>query len=169
MKVPPKRHLHSSNPLDYLSDPLDYSNANGELEHGIEDVAEEGAELEFGPTLEDLLDDARVPQATPASPMDVHALRHKLHLSQRDFAGRFGFSLATLRHWERGDRRPTGTALVLLHVIRDNPRAVLLAVRKARTNDPGRLAAMKPYKSMRASPGFGDRGPPLRPRGPRRR
>ncbi|HEX8009985.1 MAG TPA: transcriptional regulator, partial [Casimicrobiaceae bacterium] len=41
---------------------------------------------------------------------------------------RFGISLGTLRHWERGDRRPHGTALVLLQVIDRNPRAVLQAL-----------------------------------------
>jgi DNA-binding transcriptional regulator YiaG len=133
------------------------------------DVAEDVPGLGLGPTLEDLLRDGPALEDIPAPPMDVYALRRKLHLSQRDFAGRFGFSLATLRHWEHRDRKPRGTALVLLHVIRDNPRAVLLAVRKARKNDPGQLAATKPYKSMRAPPGFGERGPPLRPRGPRRR
>jgi DNA-binding transcriptional regulator YiaG len=141
------------------------------MRHGIEDVAEneEVPGHQLGPTLESLLGQAQTLAELCASPMDVHALRRKLHLSQRDFAGRFGFPLATLRHWERGDRKPTGTALVLLHVIRDNPRAVLLAVRKARRSEPGRLARVKPYKSMRAPPGFGERGPPLRPRGPRRR
>jgi putative transcriptional regulator len=143
------------------------------LKATLERLLDETRESEFGPTLEnlleDLLGDLQQPDAAPVPAMDVQALRRKLHLSQRDFAGRFGFSLATLRHWERGDRNPTGTALVLLHVIRDNSRAVLLAVRKARAHDPGRLAAMKQRKSMRASPGFGERGPPLRPRGPRRR
>jgi putative transcriptional regulator len=139
------------------------------MRHPIEDVAEEAREHGLGPSLDELLGNAAQLEDIPAPPMDVFALRRKLHLSQRDFAGRFGFSLATLRHWEHGDRRPTGTALVLLHVIRDNPRAVLLAVRKARRDEPGRLARVKPYKSMRAPPGFGERGPPLRPRGPQRR
>jgi putative transcriptional regulator len=36
--------------------------------------------------------------------------------------------VATLRHWERGDRRPTGASLVLLNVINRNPKAVLAAL-----------------------------------------
>ncbi|MDP1535173.1 MAG: helix-turn-helix domain-containing protein [Rubrivivax sp.] len=29
-------------------------------------------------------------------------------MTQEQFAARFGFSVATLRHWERGDRSPHG-------------------------------------------------------------
>jgi hypothetical protein len=64
---------------------------------------------------------------------------------------------------------PAGTALVLLNVIRENPRVVLQAVRKARLRDAGSLAAIEPRKTNRAPPGFGGRPPALRPRGPRRR
>jgi len=31
-------------------------------------------------------------------------------LTQEQFAACFGFSAATLRHWERGDRSPHGSA-----------------------------------------------------------
>ena len=55
--------------------------------------------------------------------LDVRAIRLKLGLTQRLFAGVFAIPLATLRHWERGNRRPAGAALVLLHVIRAHPRA----------------------------------------------
>ena len=46
-------------------------------------------------------------------PVDVKALRTKVCMTQVQFAVRFGFSTATLRHWERGDRAPQGPALVL--------------------------------------------------------
>jgi putative transcriptional regulator len=62
------------------------------------------------------------------SPVDIQAVRKKVGLTQEEFAARFGISVGTLRHWERGDRRPHGTALVLLHVIDRNPRAVLRAL-----------------------------------------
>lgn len=100
---------------------------------------------------------------------DVRALRERMRLTQREFAGWFGFPVATLRHWERGNRTPAGTALVLLHVIRENPRVVLQAVRKARLRDAGSVAAIEPPKSYRAPPGLGARPPALSPRGPRRR
>ncbi len=61
-------------------------------------------------------------------PVDVKALRAKVGMTQEEFAARFGFSTATLRHWERGDRQPHGPALVLLNVIDHNPRAVIDAL-----------------------------------------
>ena len=57
--------------------------------------------------------------------IDVRRIRGRLRYTQRQFAGYFGLSVATLRHRERGNRRPAGPALVLLHVIADNPRVVL--------------------------------------------
>jgi len=61
-------------------------------------------------------------------PVDVKALRAKVDMTQEEFAARFGFSTATLRHWERGDRTPHGASLVLLNVIERNPRAVIEAL-----------------------------------------
>jgi putative transcriptional regulator len=40
---------------------------------------------------------------------EIKAMRRRLRLTQRQFAGWFGFSAATLRHWERGNRHPTGS------------------------------------------------------------
>ena len=60
--------------------------------------------------------------------IDVKALRSRVEMTQEQFAARFGFSVATLRHWERGDRTPQGPALVLLNVIDKNPAAVLSAL-----------------------------------------
>ena len=85
----------------------------------------------------------------------VKALRARLKLTQREFAGWFGLPAATVRHWERGNRKPHGAALVLLHVIRDNPRAVLQAVRKARRSATVSLAEIERQESLRAPPGLG--------------
>jgi putative transcriptional regulator len=60
--------------------------------------------------------------------VNVSDLRQRLSLTQEQFAARFGFSVATLRHWERGDRSPSGASLVLLNVIDHNPTAVLQAL-----------------------------------------
>ena len=57
--------------------------------------------------------------------VDVAHLRKRIGMTQTQFARRFGFPVATLRHWERGDRKPRGAALVLLNVIARNPRLVL--------------------------------------------
>lgn len=62
------------------------------------------------------------------SEIDVQALRRRIGLTQEEFAAKFGISLGTLRHWERGDRKPHGPALVLLRVIEKNDRAVLQAL-----------------------------------------
>ncbi|HSG77017.1 MAG TPA: helix-turn-helix domain-containing protein [Burkholderiales bacterium] len=63
--------------------------------------------------------------------IDVKAVREKTGLTQEQFAAAFAISLGALRHWERGDRKPRGTALVLLNLIAKEPRAVLRAVAKA--------------------------------------
>ena len=60
--------------------------------------------------------------------VDVSGLRGRLGFTQEQFAARFGFSVATLRHWERGDRSPNGAALVLLNVIDRDPHAVMQAL-----------------------------------------
>ena len=60
--------------------------------------------------------------------VDVSALRQHMGMTQEQFAARFGFSVATLRHWERGDRTPQGASLVLLNVIKRAPDAVTAAL-----------------------------------------
>jgi putative transcriptional regulator len=60
--------------------------------------------------------------------VDVSALRQGMGMTQEQFAARFGFSVATLRHWERGDRSPNGASLVLLNVIKHAPEAVTAAL-----------------------------------------
>lgn len=59
---------------------------------------------------------------------DVAALRHDLGMTQVEFATTFHISLGTLRHWERGDRRPHGPALALLQVVAKEPQAALRAL-----------------------------------------
>lgn len=61
-------------------------------------------------------------------PVDVAAIRKRTGMTQERFAKRFGFPVATRRHWERGDRSPKGPALVLLNVIARNPKAVFNAL-----------------------------------------
>ena len=63
--------------------------------------------------------------------VDVRAVREQTGLTQEEFAAAFAIGLAALRHWERGDRKPRGTALVLLNVIAKDPQAVLRAVDRA--------------------------------------
>ena len=62
------------------------------------------------------------------TPLDVKAIRSDIGMTQTQFASSFGISLGTLRHWERGDRKPRGPALVLLNVVAKEPEAVLRAL-----------------------------------------
>jgi putative transcriptional regulator len=63
--------------------------------------------------------------------IDVKAIRAALAMSQQEFAGRFGFSVNTLRHWEQGTRVPEGSARAYLLVIQRAPEAVQEALRAA--------------------------------------
>lgn len=67
--------------------------------------------------------------------VDVRAVREKTGLSQVRFAALLGVSVATLRNWEQGRRRPTGPARALLRLVDARPREVL------ETLHGGRLAA----------------------------
>lgn len=57
--------------------------------------------------------------------VNVKQVREKTGLTQNQFASTFGISLGTLRHWERGDRRPHGPALVLLNAANNAPDELL--------------------------------------------
>ena len=63
--------------------------------------------------------------------IDVKAIRTKLKMTQEEFAGRFGFSINTLRHWEQGKRRPEGPTRAYLLVIDRAPKTVQRALRAA--------------------------------------
>lgn len=63
--------------------------------------------------------------------IDVKAIRARLGMTQEEFAGRFGFSINTLRHWEQGRRVPEGPTRAYLLVIDRNPKAVQKALRAA--------------------------------------
>jgi putative transcriptional regulator len=63
--------------------------------------------------------------------IDVKAIRAKLDMTQEEFAGRFGFSINTLRHWEQGRRVPEGPTRAYLLVIDRDPNAVQKALRDA--------------------------------------
>lgn len=60
--------------------------------------------------------------------VDVKAIRRKTGLSQEAFAGRYGFSVASLRDWEQGRSSPVAAAKLLLVVIDKEPEAVRRAL-----------------------------------------
>ena len=65
-------------------------------------------------------------------PANVKTVRAGLGQSQEEFALMIGVSVATLRNWEQGRRRPEGPALALLRVAARNPKAVAEALHQPR-------------------------------------
>ena len=64
------------------------------------------------------------------SQTDAREARHKLGLSQREFASLVGTAVGTVRKWELGTRRPSGAARTLIEVIKNEPKAVRRAIAK---------------------------------------
>jgi len=56
---------------------------------------------------------------------DAKEIRAKFHLTQNEFARLLNISVATLRNWEQGRRRPEGPARVLLNVANSNPEVLM--------------------------------------------
>jgi putative transcriptional regulator len=61
---------------------------------------------------------------------DAREARHKLGLSQREFASLIGTAVGTVRKWELGTRQPSGAARTLIEVIKAEPKAVRRAIAK---------------------------------------
>jgi putative transcriptional regulator len=59
------------------------------------------------------------------------AIRTRLDMTQQEFAGRFGFSVNTLRRREQGSRQPEGPTRAYLVVIERAPQVVQKALRTA--------------------------------------
>ena len=60
---------------------------------------------------------------------NVLQIRTRFQLSQSEFAALLGISVATLRNWEQGRRRPEGPARILLQVAARHPEIVWEVVR----------------------------------------
>lgn len=56
--------------------------------------------------------------------VDVKGIRQNLGLTQNQFAARYGFSPASVRNWEQGQRKPEGPARLLLKIIEQQPEVV---------------------------------------------
>ncbi len=61
-----------------------------------------------------------LPKVADLSPLEIVALRERAGVSQAVMAGYLNVATSTVSQWERGERRPAGTALKLLHVVRRN-------------------------------------------------
>jgi putative transcriptional regulator len=88
-----------------------------EISRGLNKIgAISNAELEKT-TLRMLGRDA-LPKVATLSPAEIAAVRARTGVSQAVMAGFLNVAVNTVSQWERGERRPTGAALKLLHVVK---------------------------------------------------
>jgi len=80
--------------------------------------------------LESSKDDKTKVEVHNFTPFEIKNIRAKYGMSQDKFASAFGFNVGSLRHWERGARKPNISALVLLNVVKNEPLAVINALRR---------------------------------------
>lgn len=57
------------------------------------------------------------PPIEPLKPEQIKEIRETSHVSQAVFAAILNTSVSTVQKWEIGQKRPTGTALKLLHLV----------------------------------------------------
>lgn len=58
-----------------------------------------------------------LPPIEPLNPEQIKHIRESSRVSQAVFAKLLNTSLSTVQKWEIGQKRPTGTALKLLHLV----------------------------------------------------
>jgi putative transcriptional regulator len=64
----------------------------------------------------------------PDTDIDIKAMRHRLDLTQEQFALHFGLDLDAVRNWEHGRRKPDTAARSYLRAICNDPAAVEAAL-----------------------------------------
>ena len=57
------------------------------------------------------------PPIEPLKPEDIRDIREKSNVSQAVFASMLNISTSTVQKWEIGQKKPTGAALKLLHIV----------------------------------------------------
>jgi putative transcriptional regulator len=72
--------------------------------------------------------EARASRVFTLRPTDIRTIRRRLGRSQSEFALMIGVSVATLRNWEQGRRRPVGPAQALLRIAATHPAVVAHAL-----------------------------------------
>ncbi|MHB1591651.1 MAG: helix-turn-helix domain-containing protein [Sulfuricella sp.] len=58
-----------------------------------------------------------LPPVEPLRPDEIKRIREASRVSQAVFAALLNTSVSTVQKWEIGQKRPTGTALKLLHLV----------------------------------------------------
>ena len=59
-----------------------------------------------------------LPPIEPLEPIEIKQIRETANVSQAVFAAILNTSLSTVQKWEVGQKRPAGTALKLLHLVK---------------------------------------------------
>lgn len=60
-----------------------------------------------------------LPPVQPLRPEEIKKIRESSRVSQAVFARLLNTSLSTVQKWEIGQKKPTGTALKLLHLVQE--------------------------------------------------
>jgi len=67
-----------------------------------------------------------LPPIEPLQPEQIKQIRVAANVSQSVFAGLLNTSVSTVQKWEVGQKRPTGIALKLLHLVQTKGLEIVL-------------------------------------------
>lgn len=67
-----------------------------------------------------------LPPVEPLLPEEIKKIREASHVSQAVFARLLNTSLSTVQKWEIGQKKPTGAALKLLHLVQKRGLEVMV-------------------------------------------
>jgi putative transcriptional regulator len=95
-----------------------------EAMHGLHKIGAV-SEAELAKTTLRMLGKDALPRVKPMSPSQIAAVREQTGVSQAVMAAFLNVAVSTVSQWERGERHPTGAALKLLHVVKQNGIEVL--------------------------------------------
>jgi putative transcriptional regulator len=62
-------------------------------------------------------DSSTLPCVGVLNNQEIKEIRLRVNVSQAVFAKCLNVSLSTIKQWERGEKKPRGTALLLLHLV----------------------------------------------------
>ncbi len=85
----------------------------------VQDMVNSGADVSF--TKKELDSLGIIIPTVQMSGEKIQAIRKKMNLSQSVFAKLLNVSSSSIRQWEQGKRRPTGSTKVLLELLEKSP------------------------------------------------
>ena len=95
----------------------------------IEDLIASGIKTSFSEKeLKEL--GVKIPQVQ-MNPQEIHTIRENTKLSQSVFAKLLNVSISSVRQWEQGKRKPTGSTKVLLELLQKQPTILNYRLRKS--------------------------------------